>query len=145
MHPSTRNLVVKKDRGKAELASLARHDHVGIVAPTTGTDQPLMPIENRHLWAVPPRHFGRVRLYLMAARLAPYDEPHVSSRRTPERHRWAGFGFHLSPWSPVEAIRASTNERSNWFGRFTMLRLSLLTKGPTHGELARAHCRVSSA
>jgi len=63
----------------------------------------------------------------------------------PERHRRGGFGFHLSPWSPVETIRASTNERSNWFGRFTMLRLSLLTNGATHGELARAHHYVSSA
>ena len=28
----------------------------------------------------------------MVALLAPDDEPHVSSRRTPERHRRAGLG-----------------------------------------------------
>jgi hypothetical protein len=38
----------------------------------------------------------------MAARLAPYNEPHVSSRRTPERHRRAGLGFHLT--ADIEAL-----------------------------------------
>jgi hypothetical protein len=40
----------------------------------------------------------------MAARLAPYDEPNTGSRRTPECHRWAGFGFHLT----ASAVSATT-------------------------------------
>jgi hypothetical protein len=33
----------------------------------------------------------------MAAFPAPYDQPNMGSRRVPERHWWAGFGFHLTP------------------------------------------------
>ena len=80
--------------GSGYSATLARYDHIGFVTPTTGTDEPFMPMENRRLGTVPPRHFGGIGLNLMEARLAPYDEPHLSRRRTPERHRWAGFGFH---------------------------------------------------
>jgi hypothetical protein len=94
MYPSTRNFVVKKDRGKAELASLTSHHHIDIVAPATGTDQPLAPIENRCLGTVPPRHFGGVGLNLIAAFEAPNDEPNTGSRRVPQSHRQADFGFH---------------------------------------------------
>jgi hypothetical protein len=87
---------------------LSGGDHIGIAAPTTGTDEPLMPIGNGRLGAVSSRHFGGIRLDLMAALPAPgeavwlpegppHDQAHMGSRRVAERHRRAGiFGLHSS-------------------------------------------------
>src|SRR5580704_8683675 len=84
---------------------LAGHDHIGIVAPTTGTNEPLMPIENRRLGTVSSRHFGGIGLNLMSAFEAPDDEPNTGSRRTPECHRWAEFGLHLTASAVSSATR----------------------------------------
>jgi hypothetical protein len=46
-------------------------------ATAPGTDKPLAPIENRRVRAVPSNHLGGVRLDLMAARLAPHDQPYL--------------------------------------------------------------------
>ena len=53
------------------LAPFAGHHHIDGTAPAPGTDQPLMPIENRRLGTVPPRHFGRIGLSLISAFEAP--------------------------------------------------------------------------
>ena len=65
-------------------APLSGDDHIGIVAPATGTDEPsraspalaaeaatLMPIGNGSLGAVSSGHFGGIGLNLMAAIPAP--------------------------------------------------------------------------
>jgi hypothetical protein len=59
------------------LPPLAGHDHIYIVARTTGTDQPLTPIGNGCLWAVSARHFGGIGLNPMAAISAPHDQPNT--------------------------------------------------------------------
>jgi hypothetical protein len=51
------------------------HDHIDFAAAAFGTDQPLTPIEHGHFGAVPLGHLGRVGLDLMAAILAPNDQP----------------------------------------------------------------------
>jgi hypothetical protein len=80
-----------------DLPSLIDLPLVNFTEPrTTGTDQPLMPVGNGCLGAVSSRHFGGIGLSLIAAFEAPYDEPNTGSRRAPQRHRWAGFGFHLT-------------------------------------------------
>jgi len=66
-------------------------DHVHLPATTIGTDKPLTPIENRRVRTVWSSHLGRVRLNLVAARLAPNDEPNVCRSRVAERHRRAGW------------------------------------------------------
>jgi hypothetical protein len=46
-----------------------------------------------------PGHLGGVRLDLMAASLAPHDEPHARFGCVAERHRRAGLRFHVvSEW-----------------------------------------------
>ena len=60
-------------------APLARHHRIHIVAPATGTDQPLAPIGNGNVGAVSFGHFGGIWFGLMAALAAPYDEPHKDS------------------------------------------------------------------
>jgi hypothetical protein len=49
------------------------HDHIGLPSAAAGTDKPLAPIEDTGTGTVPSRHFRRVRLDLMLARLAPHD------------------------------------------------------------------------
>ena len=82
----------------------------------TGTDEPLTPIGNRRLGAVSARHFGRIKLNLMAAIPAPHDEAKMGSRRVPERHRRAGVGFHLLS-SPIPPL-ARRLVMSEWSRRF---------------------------
>jgi len=50
--------------------------------PTTalGTDKPIAPIQNRRVRAVSSSHLVGVRLNLVAARLAPHDQPHLRVR-----------------------------------------------------------------
>ena len=43
---------------------------------------------------LPGNHLVGVRLDLVAATLAPHDEPHVRRSRIAERHRRAGWRFH---------------------------------------------------
>lgn len=62
-----------------------------------------MPIENRSFGAVLPRHFDGIGLNLIAAFPAPYDEAHRSRRRTPEGHRRAGLGFHLTASAAISS------------------------------------------
>ena len=47
------------------------------------------------LGAVSFGHFGGIGFDSMAAFPTPDDEPNMGSRRTAERHRRAGLGFHL--------------------------------------------------
>ena len=72
----------------------AGHHHVSITAAAAGTHQPLAPIEDAGIGAVPSSHLGGVGLDLMLARLAPYDKPDLGSGSGAERHRRAGLGFH---------------------------------------------------
>jgi hypothetical protein len=75
----------------------AGHDHIYLVASTTGTDEPTSPLGNGSLGAVSSRHFGGIGLNLVAAFPAPHDQAHMGSRRVAERHRRAGlFGLHSS-------------------------------------------------
>ena len=54
------------------------HDHVDLSAAAFGADQPLAPIEHGHFGAVLSSYLGRVRLGLIAAALAPYDQPQLN-------------------------------------------------------------------
>ena len=58
-------------RGFFVSAPLVGYYHIGVAAPSMGTDQPLAPIGNGSLGAVSSRHFGGIRLDLMAALPAP--------------------------------------------------------------------------
>jgi hypothetical protein len=64
----------------------AGHHHIRIVAPATRTDEPLTPIGNDRLGAIPSRHFGGIGLNLMAAIPAPDDKENtgVSSFSAPD-------------------------------------------------------------
>jgi hypothetical protein len=84
---------------------LAGHHHIDFVTPAPGTDEPSSPLGNRRLRAVSSRHFGGIRLSLIAASLAPHDQVNMGSRRAPEGHRWAGFGFHLTASAVSSATR----------------------------------------
>jgi hypothetical protein len=64
-----------------------------------------MPIRNRRVGAVSFGHFGGVRLNLIAALSAPHDQANLGSRRAPECHRRAGFGFHLTASAVSSATR----------------------------------------
>jgi hypothetical protein len=75
--------------------------HICIVAPTTGTGEPLTPIGSGSLGAVSSRHFGGIGLNPMAALPGPHNQANTGSRRIPEGHRGTGFGFHLTPWNAV--------------------------------------------
>jgi hypothetical protein len=61
-----------------------------------GCDQPLMPICNWRVGTIASCHFDRIGLSLISAFEAPDVEPNACSRRAPECHRRAGFGFHLT-------------------------------------------------
>ena len=66
-------------------------DHIHLPAAAPGTDKPVAPKENGRVRAISSSHLGRVRLNLVAARLAPNDEPNVCRSRVAERHRRAGW------------------------------------------------------
>ena len=66
-------------------------DHIRLPAAALGTDQPLTPIENRFLRTISISYLSRIRLDLVAARLAPHDEPNAGRSRIAERHRRAGW------------------------------------------------------
>jgi hypothetical protein len=51
------------------------YDHIDLTAAALGADQPLAPIGHRRFGAVSLGHFGGVGLNLVAAILAPYDQP----------------------------------------------------------------------
>jgi hypothetical protein len=52
-----------------------------------GADQPLSPIRHSRFGAVPLGHLGRVGLNLVAAILAPNDQPDAGGGSISERHR----------------------------------------------------------
>jgi hypothetical protein len=70
------------------------HHHVDVAVPTPGTDQPIAPLEQGHLGAIPLGHLGRIRLHLVLARLAPDDEPHAGRGAAAECRGRARFEFH---------------------------------------------------
>jgi hypothetical protein len=70
------------------------HHHVDVAAAAGRADEPLAPLRNRHVGAILLRHLGGVGLDLMAARLAPHDQPHAGRSRVAERHRRPGSRFH---------------------------------------------------
>ena len=77
------------------LESLSRlgpsDDHIDLPTTAPGTDEPIAPIKNAGPGAELPGHLGRVRLDLMAARLAPHDQPHLGVRCVAERHWRTGW------------------------------------------------------
>jgi len=70
------------------------HHHIDPPAVAAGTDQPLAPIEHLCAGAITLGELGGVRLNLQTPALAPHDKPRLGLRRTVERHRRAGLGFH---------------------------------------------------
>ena len=62
------------------LALRAGYHHVDFAAGAFGADQPLMPIRDRHLGAVPLRLFGRIGFYLVAAIATPNDQADAGRR-----------------------------------------------------------------
>jgi hypothetical protein len=80
------------------------YDHIDLTAAALGADQPLSPIGHRRFGAVSLGHFGRVGLNLVAAILAPNDQPDAGGGCIAERHRRAGLGFHPRPISLCEKV-----------------------------------------
>jgi hypothetical protein len=66
-------------------------------------DQPLAPIGHGRFGAVPLGHLGGIGLDLMLAASAP-KRATGRSRGSPERHRWAGLGFHFGSGASVAAM-----------------------------------------
>ena len=62
--------------------------------PAARAQEPISPIENAGSGAITPGHMGRVGLDLVAARLAPHDQPHLGVRCVAKCHRRAGRRFH---------------------------------------------------
>jgi hypothetical protein len=76
----------------AALALLgSAYDHVDLTAAALGADQPLAPIGHGRFGAVLLGHLGRVGLNLMAAILAPNDQPDACGGSVAERHWRAGY------------------------------------------------------
>jgi hypothetical protein len=65
-------------------------DHIHLPATAPGTDKPLAPIGNGGPGAISLCHLGGVGLDLVAARLAPHDQPHFRVRGIAESHWRAG-------------------------------------------------------
>jgi len=61
-----------------------------LTAAALGADQPLSPIGHRRFGAVLLGHLGGIGLDLMAAILAPNDQPDAGGGSIAERHRRAG-------------------------------------------------------
>jgi hypothetical protein len=59
------------------------YDHVDLSASAAGADEPLTPIGHGHFGTVPLGHVGRVGLDLMAAILAPNDQPDAGGGSVP--------------------------------------------------------------
>src|SRR6516164_5571576 len=68
-------------------AARSGHHQVDIVAAAVRAHQPLSPIENDGLGAVPLGDLRRVGLGPVTARLAPDYEPYTGRSRVAERHR----------------------------------------------------------
>jgi hypothetical protein len=66
-------------------------DHIHLPATAPGTDKPVAPIENRRFRAVSSNHLVGIGLDLVAACLAPHDQPHLRVRGIAERHRRAAW------------------------------------------------------
>src|SRR5271169_7173841 len=62
--------------------------------PPFGAAEPLTPIEDRGVGAIPSSDLRGIGLDLMIAILAPHDQPDLCSGGAAERHRRAGCGFH---------------------------------------------------
>jgi len=67
-------------------------DHIGLPSAAAGTDEPLAPIEDAGVGAVPSSRLDEIGLDLMLARLAPHDNPDLRSGS--ERHQRAAIGLH---------------------------------------------------
>jgi hypothetical protein len=78
-----------------------------LAAAALGADQPLSPIGHSRFGAVPLGHLGRIGLNLMAAILAPNDQPDAGAGGTTQRHRRAGLGLQVSALDYL--WRADTN------------------------------------
>jgi hypothetical protein len=81
-------------------------DHIYCSAPAARAHERIAPTENAGPRAILSRHIGRVRLDLVAAGLAPHDEPDASRSRVAERHRWSGVRFHISEGSILRIARS---------------------------------------
>jgi hypothetical protein len=81
-------------RATARLTALSllgsAYDHIDLTAAAFGADQPLAPIGHGRFGAVLLGHLGRVGLDLVAAILAPNDQPDAGSGGATQRHRRAG-------------------------------------------------------
>jgi len=77
------------------------HHHVDVAAAAPGADEPLAPLRDGGVGAVPLGHLGGVGLDLVAARLALHDQPHARRGGVPEGHRWSRRGFHRSAEAPI--------------------------------------------
>jgi hypothetical protein len=66
------------------------YDHIDLTAAALGADQPLSPIGHRRCRAVPLGHLGGVGLNLVAAILAPDDQPDAGGG-VAKRHRRAAI------------------------------------------------------
>jgi hypothetical protein len=66
------------------------YDHIDLMAAAFGADEPGAPIEHRRFGAVPLGHLGGIGLDLVAAILAPNDQPDAGSGGATQRHRRAG-------------------------------------------------------
>jgi hypothetical protein len=76
----------RRRRVKHELSPLSpAHHHVDVAATALAAHEPLAPIRHCRLDTVSLGHLGWVRLDLMAAILAPHDEPQMSCGGAAER------------------------------------------------------------
>jgi hypothetical protein len=91
-HWSGRGAAAVTGCGRISLALLApAHHHIDLPAAAAGADPPLAPIEHGRFAAIPSSHLGGVGRDLMAAILAPNDQPDLGGGSVPERHPWAGL------------------------------------------------------
>ena len=91
-----------------ELAALGPgHHETDLAATALRTYQPLAPIQDRGIRAVPGSHLGRVGLDLMLAGFAPDDQPDLGRSGGAEGHRGAVIGVHaLCQGSGAAPVRA---------------------------------------
>jgi hypothetical protein len=75
-------------------AASSPHHHIDLPAAASGTDQPTAPTDNRRFGTVLSSHIRGIGFDLMAAIVAPHDQPHVSRSGIAERHRRGGTRFH---------------------------------------------------
>ena len=77
----------------AALALGSGDDDIHPPATALGTDEPPTPIEHGRVRAVSSSHLDGVGRDLVAARLAPHDQPHLRVLRVAECHRRADGDF----------------------------------------------------